>query len=58
MAKKEERFVKVHSEAMGGRMMRSWLEKPLLDPIEICGRQAAVEALVTLEHSKLLRTLV
>jgi len=33
--------------AMGGRMLRSWLEKPLLDPIEICSRQAAVEALVT-----------
>ena len=33
--------------AMGGRMLRSWLEKPLLDPIEICSRQAAVETLVT-----------
>ena len=32
--------------AMGGRMIRSWLEKPLLDPIEIGRRQAAVEELV------------
>ena len=32
--------------AMGGRMLRSWLEKPLLDPIEIGKRQAAVEELV------------
>ena len=32
--------------AMGGRMMRSWLEKPLLDPVEIGRRQSAVEDLV------------
>ena len=32
--------------AMGGRMIRSWLEQPLLDPIEIGRRQAAVEELV------------
>ncbi len=32
--------------AMGGRMLRSWLEKPLLDPIEIGKRQTAVEELV------------
>ena len=32
--------------AMGGRMLRSWLEKPLLDPAEITRRHAAVEALV------------
>ena len=32
--------------AMGGRMIRSWLEKPLLDPVEIGRRQAAVEELV------------
>ena len=32
--------------AMGGRMLRSWLEKPLLDPVEINNRQAAVEELV------------
>ncbi len=31
--------------AMGGRMMRSWIEKPLLDPAEIGRRQAAVEEL-------------
>ena len=36
---------KTHT-AMGGRMMRSWLEKPLLDPVEIGRRQAAVEDLV------------
>ncbi len=33
--------------AMGGRMLRSWLEKPLLDPVEIGRRQSAVEELVT-----------
>ena len=38
--------------AMGGRMMRSWLEKPLLDPAEITRRQSAVEDLV---HSTLCR---
>ena len=32
--------------AMGGRMLRSWLEKPLLDPVEITRRQSAVEDLV------------
>ncbi len=31
---------------MGGRMIRSWLEKPLLDPVEIGRRQSAVEDLV------------
>ena len=32
--------------SMGSRMMRSWLEKPLLDPAEITRRHAAVEDLV------------
>ena len=32
--------------AMGGRMLRSWLEKPLLDPVEITRRHAAVGELV------------
>ena len=32
--------------AMGGRMIRSWLEKPLLDITEIGRRQVAVEELV------------
>ena len=32
--------------AMGGRMIRSWLEKPLLDPAQITRRQGAVEELV------------
>ncbi len=32
--------------AMGGRMLRSWLEKPLLDPAEIGRRLSAVEELV------------
>ncbi len=36
---------KTHT-ATGGRMLRSWLEKPLLDPAEITRRQAAVEELV------------
>ena len=36
---------KTHT-AMGGRMIRSWLEKPLLDLNEINHRQAAVEELV------------
>ncbi len=31
---------------MGGRMLRSWLEKPLLDPVEITRRHGAVEELV------------
>ncbi len=35
---------KTHT-AMGGRMLRSWLEKPLLDPVEIGRRHAAVEEL-------------
>ena len=37
---------KTHT-AMGGRMLRSWLEKPLLDPVEIDRRQRAVEELVS-----------
>ena len=36
---------KTHT-AMGGRMLRSWLEKPLLDPAEIIRRHGAVEDLV------------
>jgi len=32
--------------AMGGRMLRSWLEKPLLDPTQINRRHTAVEELV------------
>ncbi len=32
--------------AFGGRMLRSWLEKPLLDPVEIGRRQNAVQELV------------
>ncbi len=32
--------------AMGGRMLRSWLEKPLLDPAEIIRRHTAVAELV------------
>ena len=36
---------KTHT-AMGGRMLRSWLEKPLLDAAEITRRHAAVEELV------------
>ena len=36
---------KTHT-AMGGRMLRNWLEKPLLDPVEIGRRQSAVEELV------------
>ncbi len=31
---------------MGGRMMRTWVEQPLLDPVEIGRRQSAVEELV------------
>ena len=31
---------------MGGRMIRSWLEKPLLDPVQIGRRHSAVEELV------------
>ena len=37
---------KTHT-AMGGRMLRSWLEKPLLDAAEITRRHAAVEDLVS-----------
>ncbi len=33
--------------AMGGRMIRSWLEKPLLDPAEIGRRHTAVDELVS-----------
>jgi len=36
---------KTHT-AMGGRMLRSWLEKPLLDAAEITRRHGAVEELV------------
>ena len=36
---------KTHSP-MGGRLLRSWLEKPLLDVSEIISRQNAVEELV------------
>jgi len=36
---------KTHT-AMGGRMLRSWLEKPLLDAAEITRRHSAVEDLV------------
>ena len=36
---------KTHT-AMGSRMLRSWLEKPLLDPVEIGRRHSAVEELV------------
>jgi len=36
---------KTHT-AMGGRMLRSWLEKPLLDPAEITRRHGAVGDLV------------
>ena len=32
---------------MGGRMLRSWLERPLLSVTAICKRSAAVEALVS-----------
>ena len=32
--------------AMGSRMLRSWVEKPLMDPVEINQRQGAVEELV------------
>ena len=37
---------KTHT-AMGGRMLRSWLEKPLLDAAEITRRHGAVEDLVS-----------
>ena len=38
--------------AMGGRMLRSWLEKPLLDVSEITHRHAAVEELVNATISR------
>ena len=34
------------STAMGGRLLRSWVEQPLLDEKEICARLDAVEELV------------
>ena len=45
--------------AMGGRMLRSWLEKPLLDPLEIERRLSAVEELVesTIQRSELIEAL-
>ena len=45
--------------AMGGRLLRSWLEKPLLDAAEIQRRQAAVEELTeaTICRSELSETL-
>jgi len=45
--------------SMGGRMIRSWLEKPLLDPVEIGSRQNAVEELVndTISRSELTEVL-
>ena len=47
------------STAMGGRMLRSWLEKPLLDALEITHRQTAVEKLVndTIRRSELIEAL-
>jgi len=49
---------KTHT-AMGGRMLRSWLEKPLLDIAEIGRRQAAVAELVdaTIARGELKNTL-
>ncbi len=32
--------------AMGGRLLRSWLEKPLLDAVEIVRRQSSIEFLL------------
>ena len=45
--------------AMGGRMLRSWLEKPLLDVLEITRRHEAVEKLVqaTIARSELEKAL-
>ena len=45
--------------AMGGRLIRSWLEKPLLDITEIGRRHSAVEELVnaTICRSELIQTL-
>ncbi len=41
--------------AMGGRMLRTWLEQPLMDPVNIINRQDAVEELVksTMARSEL-----
>ena len=49
---------KTHT-AMGGRMLRSWLEKPLLDAAEIGRRQSAVEELVnaTVNRGELIEAL-
>ena len=38
--------------AMGGRMLRAWLEKPLLDAVEIGRRHSAVEELVSTPISR------
>ena len=45
--------------SMGSRMLRSWLEKPLLDPVEITRRHGAVEDLVnaTILRGELLEAL-
>ena len=45
--------------AMGGRMLRSWLEKPLLNPAEITRRQGAVAELVdaTIGRNELINVL-
>ena len=32
--------------AMGGRMLRTWIEQPLMDPVQITSRQNAVQELV------------
>ena len=44
---------------MGGRLLRSWLEQPLLDVIQIERRQSAVEELVTdtITRSELMESL-
>ncbi len=49
---------KTHT-AMGGRMLRSWLEKPLLDPTQISRRHSAVEELVnaTVNRGELIEAL-
>ena len=41
--------------AMGGRMIRTWVEQPLMDPVQITSRQNAVEELVnsTVERGEL-----
>ena len=45
--------------AMGGRLLRAWLEKPLMDPAQISKRQDAVEELVsgTVAREELIRLL-